>query len=417
MTTVPNVYDTLSSWGVSELGKVHILYRAIHLLTLLLHCIDDWSADPGAHTDPSATASDEAAKIEFVSFLIDDQSTIRSPTVPLAAADSSDVKLSDRVEAALAGTHSGHNSEEGKEMRALQPTVLGALLDLTTAVVAEDANFGHWIQWTVDRCIQLDERCTQYIQKRVRIMTGDEEGERQKSVDMKKKRARLRAMKAVQSSASTFSAHMNMDIVDEEGQSTAGGAPTPVVAGMLLYILYNVAIHVVSTNHCIYNIILTDALTTTAAAMDADDGEGDGDQAKPSYTTSTNDTEDSNTHTNTHTPNEEYSDEQQQCVICLTKRQQSNHSNSSNNILDNLCYFVYTQASNCIYNEDIGNIYMYMCIIMRILCNMHVYNDVYYVLYILVYACIYYIHAVLLCIVCNIEAYIVIEHYMFTISI
>ena len=240
MATVPNVYDTLSSWGVSELGKVHILYRAIHLLTLLLHCLDDWSADPVTHTDPSSTASYEAAKSEFVSFLIDDQSTIRSPTVPLAAADSADVKLSDRVEAALASTHSGsgHNSEEGPEKRALQPTVLGALIDLTTAVVAEDVNLGHWVQWTVDQCMQLDERCTQYIQKRVRIMTGDEEGARQKSLDMKKKRARLRAMKAVQSSASTFSAHMNMDIVDEEGQRSAP-TPAPVVDGTL-YILHNV---------------------------------------------------------------------------------------------------------------------------------------------------------------------------------
>ena len=234
MTTVPNVYDTLSSWGVSELGKVHILYRAIHLLTLLLHCLDDWPADPVTYTDPSSTASYEAAKNEFVSFIIDDQSTIRSPTVPLAAADSADVKLSDRVEAALAGarTGSGHYLEEGQEIRALQPTVLGALIDLTTVVVAEDANLGYWIQWTVDRCIQLDERCTQYIQKRVRIMKGDEEGERQKSLDMKKKRARLRAMKAVQSSASTFSAHMNMDVVDEDN---LGGVS--VVTGMLLYIV------------------------------------------------------------------------------------------------------------------------------------------------------------------------------------
>ena len=364
MTTVDNVYDTISSWGVSELGKVHILYRAIHLLTLLLHCLDDWSADPGTHTYPSSTTSYEAAKSEFVSFLIDDQSTIRSPTVPLAAADSSDVKLSDRVEAALAGTHSGHNFEEGQEKRALQPTVLGALIDLNTAVVAEDANLGHWVQWTVDRCIQLDERCTQYIQKRVRIMTGDEEGERQKSIDMKKKRARLRAMKAVQSSASTFSAHMNMDVVDEEGQSI-GTVPTPVIEGML-YILDNVVIHVVYTKLLsyvyIYTIILTDALNTTAAAMDIDDGEGDGDQAKPSYTTSTNDSNYSSTHTsNANTPtNEEYSDEQQQCVICLTKRQQSNTTTNSSNILDNLCYFVYTQASNCIYNDDIGNVYTYI---------------------------------------------------------
>ena len=242
----------MSSWGVSELGRVHILYRAIHLLTLLLHCLDDWSTDQATHTDPSSTTSYEAAKNEFVSFLIDDQSTIRSPTVPLAAADSSDAKLSDRVEAALAGARSGHNYEEGSEIRALQPTVLGALIDLTTVVVAEDANLGHWIQWTVDQCIQLDERCTQYIQKMVRIMTGDEEGERQKSIDMKKKRARLRAMKAVQSSASTFSAHMNMDIVEEE---TAGGAPTPVVAGML-YIRNNGVIHIVYTKLLSYVYIL-----------------------------------------------------------------------------------------------------------------------------------------------------------------
>ena len=88
----------------------------------------------------------------------------------------------------------------------------------------------------------------------------------------------------------------------------------------------------------------------------------DEDQRQATYTSSTNGTKHSYTHTNTHTStktstDDEYVDEQQQCVICLTKRQQSNHSNSSN-ILDNLCYFVYTQASNCIYNKDIGNIYI-----------------------------------------------------------
>jgi hypothetical protein len=173
------------------------LQRIIHIITLAVHecrLVRSGSAE-------GEGAIGEKAKVlarRFVKFLVEEVEVQHSKPV------------SDEV-----------GAEETTTVIML-PSLLNALYDLmeSHASTSADGNMYQWLKWIVTAAADLDADCCAMIDTLVREKKS---ASKAKELEAKKKRARERAMKAMQASAKSFAAHIDDQQEERQEDGRAAG--------------------------------------------------------------------------------------------------------------------------------------------------------------------------------------------------
>lgn len=207
-------YDAVRAWKLEKASKLTVFTRVLHLLTLMIHTILQ-ETETQTETERIQMQSDAkcsggrgiGSMAKFAEFLLQDTTYLcTNQAVAL------DGRLSSTPSSSSADNttsrHDSSSSSSNSTVVARLPCVLGALLEIHSSLTNDvsEANLSMWLQWVIQTCGVLSPTCKHFIDQR---FSDINEETKRVELETRKKRARERAMKAMQSSAQSFSTHVN----------------------------------------------------------------------------------------------------------------------------------------------------------------------------------------------------------------